>query len=265
MRSLSLAPMLLGLLAGNLPAQLLAVSPCNVVDETPQARELMTGSFDECVGFLRTNRAYWREGVPKVALQHLALLRGNLGIGETGEAIRIHRKAMDLFSALVDTPVHSRSESELASAMIGDYLVLSQRLRQGLPESHARFLRVEAEAFAEPLAVLTRVLDRRMMLTTTLAQRFKSRMRTRVGETARRRAGVLVPNKLDLPSRADPVEMLLAGLERRVEEYQDDDRDEDAAYLVKRCQRWLGPPGQPKGRWWIRVERRLRKLAAKVD
>lgn len=239
--------------------QLLAVSPCNVLDERPEARETITDSFDECVAFLRTNQPYWGEGVPKVVAQHLQLLRGNLAAREVGEAERVHRKAIDLFSTLVGSPVHSRTESELAAAMIADYLVLSQRLRQMLPEAHPRYAKVEAEAFAKPLAVLTRVMDRRGMLTATLAQHFRTRMRRRGG--AGRRPGVLVPNKLDLPTRADPVEMLLAGLELRVAQYRKEEREARAHALVARCRELLGPPRKPKGRWWIRVERRLRRLA----
>lgn len=261
MRSLALVSLLL--LAPPVGAQLLAVSPCNVVDDRPEAREYVTGSFEECVAFLRTNRPYWREGVPKVALQHQQLMRGLLGLRDVAEARRLHRKAMDLFSTLVDTPVNSRAESELASAMIADYLLISQRLRQGMDPGHADFPRVEREAFAEPLAVLTRVMDRRSMLTTTLAQRFKDRMRKQATPAARV-GNVLVPNKLDLPLRDDPVETLLAGLERRVEEYQDAGEDARAAKLVDTCRTRLGPPGKPKGRWWIRVERRLRQLAERL-
>jgi hypothetical protein len=245
-------------------AQLLTVSPCNVLDERPEALETSTQAFDECVAFLRTNRPYWREGVPKAVVQHFQLLRGHLYIEEYGEAERIHRKAMDLFSALVDTPSHSITQSTLASAMIADYLVLSQRLRIATPRSHPSYPKIEAEAYAEPLAVLTRVMDRRTMLTDELATRYRIWMRKGTYPAARQ-GKVLVPSKVDLPLRKDPVETVLVGVERRVEEYLDDDRAEDAAYLVERCRKWLGPPGKPKGRYWIRVERRLRKLAKKVD
>lgn len=245
-------------------AQLLAVSPCNVLDERPDALETVTGSFDECVAFLRSNRPYWREGVPKVVQQHLALLRGNLFIQEVGEAERVHRKAMDLFSALVDTPMHGRSESLLASAMIADYMVLSQRLRMGIPKTHPSFRKIEAEAYAEPLAVLVRVMDRRMLLTGQLGAWYRHWMRKTATPPARQ-GRILVPNKVDLPLRRDPVEAMLVGVERRVQEYLDEDRKEDAAFLVTRCRDWLGPPKKPKGRWWIRAERRLRKLGRKVD